>query len=235
MRKFAIATLVFFLPLQVFADDVAKDCSIRDGVTAELSTYLSNVDTVLSAIPTDNKCQPNANGKNSATASIEQAISSIVGTINNSLSLTNFFTSTRFYVGIALKTEVPPGFTRDHTSLIRSLDRIERKMEDVYARCATDLPMPAVSMKDANYSTDGKKVDAVLKDMLGNASNMLNFYRETVLGDNTEGDYSLILIPKDFETSLAKTHGPKAFECSAKKEPFFKKITDAIDKIANFQ
>lgn len=89
-------------------------------MSEELTAYIKTTDNLLSRIEEESsrkQCNANANGGNSASASIDNATSAIVGSMNESIGFSNFYTSGRFYIDIALKTEIPMGITRDHEQL----------------------------------------------------------------------------------------------------------------------
>jgi hypothetical protein len=67
-------------------------------------------------------------------------------------------------------------------------------MEMVYNRCAEDVTPTSNLSEDPTYSTVNKTLGVMLKEILRNQVDMMNFYRETVLGDATKDQYSFILV-----------------------------------------
>lgn len=101
--------------------------------------------------------------------------------MNESIGFSNFATSGRFYIGIALKTEIPAGITRDHERLGKEIERINGMIEMVHGRCAEDTVSTSNLSEDPVYNTSGKTLGTILTEVLKNQVNMMNFYRETVL------------------------------------------------------
>lgn len=66
-------------------------------------------------------------------------------------------------------------------------------METVYGQCAESIVPTTNLSEDPAYSTVNKSLGDILKKVLINQVDMMNFYRETVLGDSTEGK-SFILV-----------------------------------------
>lgn len=126
-------------------------------MSTELSTYLKTTEKLLSNIRAEaSKTSCGLNGGESSSASIEKTSSAFVGSMNEAIGFSNFATSGRFYIDLALKSEIPAGITRDHEQLGKEIDRIKNTMEIVYNICAGDLiPMSNLS-EDPVYNTTGK-------------------------------------------------------------------------------
>lgn len=103
----------------------------------------------------------------------------------------------------------------------------------VDSRCAEDITPAANLSEDSVYITSGRTLGTILTDMLKNQVNMMNFYRETVLGDKTDGKYTFILVgdSKIFESKLQESYGPKAFNNCIGKSDFFKDTKEKFDRI----
>lgn len=203
-------------------------------MSQELTEYLSTTDSLLSRIEGESAkspCNP-AEGGNSASASIDKTMSAVVGSMNESIGFSNFYTSGRFYIQIALKTEVPTAITRDHERLGKELERIQGVIELVHNQCGQDIVPSSNLSEDTVYNTSGKTLGTILKEVLKNQVDMMNLYRETVLGDQADGQ-GLILVgnPQNFVSQLQSHYGPKAFEACVKKRDFFKDVGDAFDRI----
>lgn len=197
-------------------------------MSEELAKYLSTTDNLLSRITEESAktpCNTNANGENSAMASIDRTMSAVVGSMNESIGFSNFYTSGRFYIDIALSTEVPVGITRDHTRLGKEIERIQGVIELVHSQCGEDIVPASNLSEDTMYNTSGKTLGTILKEVLENQVDMMNLYRETVLGDKPDGKtFILVGDSEAFVSKLQKNYGPKAFEACVKKTDFFKDV-----------
>ncbi len=153
--------------------------------------------------------------------------------MNEAIGFSNFYTSSRFYIGIGLKTEIPAGITRDHERLGKEIERINNAISFVHSRCAEDVVPSSNISEDSVYLTTGKTLGVILKEVLQNQVDLMNFYRETVLGDKIDDKYTFILVgnSKDFQSKLKGNYGPAAFETCVKKADFFKKIKNAFNRI----
>ncbi|HBB27630.1 TPA: hypothetical protein DCZ36_04010 [Candidatus Gracilibacteria bacterium] len=225
-----------FLITSAYAGE--NDCVIKNGMSEELAAYIKTTDSLLAGIgeeATKKQCNANANGENSASASVNKTKSAVVGSMNESIGFSNFATSGRFYIGIALKTEIPAGITRDHERLGKEIERINGMIEMVHGRCAEDTVSTSNLSEDPVYNTSGKTLGTILTEVLKNQVNMMNFYRETVLGDRTDDSYAFILVgdSKVFKSKLQKSYGPDAFEKCNKESDFFKDIKDAFGRITS--
>ncbi len=189
---------IFVLPLLVVSTYASgSDCAIKDGMSEELATYIKTTENLLSQIEKEaakKQCNTNANGENSASASVNKTMSAVVGSMNESIGFSNFATSGRFYIGIALSTEIPAGITRDHERLGKEIERINNMIERVHNRCAENTVPTSNLSEDPVYSTSGKTLGIMLTEVLKNQVDMMNFYRETVLGDKTDDKYVFILV-----------------------------------------
>ena len=168
-----------------------------NGMSEELITYLRTADALLSKIGDDTskvQCGIGTDGGNSASASAERAQSTIVGSVNERVGFSNFATSGRFFVDMALKTEIPVGISRDHEQLGRELERINSMIEIVHGRCAENTALSSNISTDTVYTTTDKTFGKILTDMLKNQVDIMNFYREIVLGDRTDNKYDFILV-----------------------------------------
>lgn len=226
----------FFFVASVYAG--GGDCAIKDGMSDELTTYLKTTENLLSRVSEEamkKQCNTNANGENSASASVDKTMSTVVGSMNESIGFSNFYTSGRFYIDIALKTEIPKGITRDHEQLGKEIERINGMIDTVHGRCAESMVPASNLSEDPVYDTSGKTLGTILKEVLKNQVDMMNFYRETVLGDAVDDKYAFILVgdPKVFISKLRGSYGPKAFESCIKKSDFFKSIKDAFGRITS--
>lgn len=217
---------------------LGSDCTIKDGMSEELATYLKTTESLLSRIGEEaakKQCNTNANGENSASASVDKTMSTVVGTMNESIGFSNFSTSGRFYIDIALKTEIPPSITRDHERLGKEIERINGMIETVHSQCAEGVVPTSNLSEDPVYNTSGKSLGTILTEVLKNQVDMMNFYRQTVLGDVTNDTYSFILVgdPKVFRSKFQKSYGPDAFGKCVEESDFFKSIKDAGKRIVN--
>lgn len=103
----------------------------------------------------------------------------------------------------------------------------------VHSRCAEDITPATNLSEDSVYTTSGRTLGTILTEMLKNQVNMMNFYRETVLGDKTDGKYVFILVgdSKVFESKLQGNYGPNAFNTCIGKSDFFKDTKEKFDRI----
>lgn len=235
-RVAAVLLLSSFLATSTYAAAASGvGCVIDKGMSEELAKYLSTTDSLLSRISEESAktpCNTHANGVNSASEGIEQTMSAVVGSMNESIGFSNFYTSGRFYINIALKTEVPMGITRDHTRLGQEIERIQGVIQIVHSQCGEDIVPTSNLSEDTVYNTSGKTLGTILTEVLKNQVNMMNLYRETVLGDKTDGQTFILVGDSDtFVSKLQKSYGPKAFEACVKKSDFFKDISSAFDRI----
>lgn len=100
------------------AATATQACSINQGLSEELTAYVATLGKLLSKIETEaTKKGCGTDGTESTSANINKTASAFVGSMNESIGFSNFTTSTRFYVGMALRTEIPPGITRGHEQL----------------------------------------------------------------------------------------------------------------------
>lgn len=233
-RMMATILLSVFSVASAYAS--GGDCAIDDGMSKELTAYIKTTENLLSRIGEEaskKQCNTNTDGGNSASVSVEKATSSVVGSMNESIGFSNFYTSGRFYIDIALKTEIPKGITRDHEQLGKEVGYISNMIDTVHSRCAENIIPTSNLSEDPAYDTSGKTLGNILTEMLQNQVNMMNFYRKTVLGDTTDDAYRFILVgnPVDFKSKLQKSYGPSAFESCTRKSDFFKNIKDAFGRI----
>lgn len=233
---FTIFLLVAFFVTSVSA--LGADCAIKDGMSEELTEYIRVTEKLLARVGEEasaKQCNANANGQNSASASVNNTKSTIVGSMNESIGFSNFSTSGRFYVDMTLKSEIPPGITRDHERLGKETEHITNLIELVHSRCAENTILETNISEDPVYSTSGKSIGTVLTEVLRNQVDMMNFYRETALGDATEGKYTFILVgnPKTFVTKMREHYGPDAISSCNSQSDFFKDVKDAFVRIYN--
>ncbi|MDP2103353.1 MAG: hypothetical protein Q8K26_00335, partial [Candidatus Gracilibacteria bacterium] len=184
--------IVTFSP-SVFAAD--SDCPTKNSTSEELTSYLQKSQTLRAKIANEAEkydCNTNNPEGNSASATVDSTQSAFVGSMNETLTFSNFFTSTRFYIDIVLKSEIPPSFKRDHEQLGREIEYTKIVYEKVYSKCAGEKIISSNLSDDPSYDTSGKTLGTVLKDLLQTEVNMLNFYRESVLGDATNDKYTFI-------------------------------------------
>lgn len=155
--------------------------------------------------------------------------------MNGAIGFSNFYTSGRFYIGIALKTEIPAGITRDHERLGKQTERINAMIDLVHSHCSEDTIATTNLSDDTVYTTIDKTYGTVLQEVLSNQIDMMNFYRETVLGDKADDKYNFILVgnPKDFISKLQSHYGPDAFESCIKKSDFMAKVKESFSRITN--
>ncbi len=194
-KIFTITVMSFFCVTSVYAG--GESCTMDNGMSEELTTYLRTADVLLTKIGDEAskvQCGIGTDGGNSASASTERVQSTIVGSINERVGFSNFATSGRFFVDMALKTEIPVGISRDHEQLGRELERINSMIEIVHGRCAENTVSSSNISTDTVYDTNGKTFGNILTDMLKNQVDMMNFYRETVLGDRTDNKYDFKLV-----------------------------------------
>jgi hypothetical protein len=194
-KIFTVIVVSFFCVTSVYAGE--EGCTMDNGMSEELITYLRTADALLSKIGDEAskvQCGIGTDGGNSASASTERAQSTIVGSINERVGFSNFATSGRFFVDMSLKTEIPVGISRDHEQLGRELERINSMIEIVHGRCAENTALSSNISTDTVYTTTDKTFGKILTDMLKNQVDMMNFYRETVLGDRTDNKYDFILV-----------------------------------------
>lgn len=180
--RIIITTLLSSLLITTVHAD-RKECAIKDGMSEELSTYIKTTEQLLARIGEEAaKKQCNTTSEeNSASASVHKTMSSVVGSMNESIGFSNFYTSGRFYIDIGLKTEIPTGITRDHEQLGKEIGKIKSTIETVYNRCAEDTVSGTNLSEDPVYDTSGKTFGTILTEVLKNQVDMMNFYRETVL------------------------------------------------------
>lgn len=57
----------------------------------------------------------------------------------------------------------------------------------MHGQCAENVIAPINLSDDPTYTTLNKSLGTILREVLINQVDMMNFYRETVLGDSTEG------------------------------------------------
>ena len=214
-----------------------EDCPIENGMSKELAAYIQTTTKLRTAIEAEawkNQCGIDANEGNGASASIEKAQSAIVGSINETIGFSNFFTSGRFYVGLALKSEIPPGITRDHEALGREMERIRNTVELVYNKCADGVISKTKLLDDPIYDTTKLSLGTIAKDMLKNHVDMMNFYRKTALADDTSGsDFKFVGNSEEFVVKLQNSYGPDALSKCTQSSDSFQGIKEAIDRISD--
>lgn len=215
-----------------------SDCPTKNSTSEELTSYLEKSQTLRSKIANEAEkyeCNTNNPEGNSASATIDNTQSAFVGSMNEALTFSNFFTSTRFYIDVVLKSEIPPNFKRDHDRLGNEIESTKAVYERVYNRCAGEKIISKNLSDDPGYDTSGKTLGWVLKDLLQTEVNMLNFYREAVLGDATNDKYTFILVGDNaaFKEKLRKNYGPDAFEACTKETNYWEQITESFGRITS--
>lgn len=128
--------------------------------------------------------------------------------MNSALGFSNFATAGRFYIDVALRTEIPPAITRDHRKLASELDKIREAIDIVYNRCSNNTIVDKNFIDEKIYQTKGKTTGSILQELLINQVNMMNMYRSVVLGD-TLSNSSFLLVGDNasFEASMRKNYG----------------------------
>lgn len=209
----------------------AGACVIESAPSVELGAYLVNTETVLQGVldKAVNTCPTDSLG-----SSADKLQSALVGTLNSSIGFSNFVTATRFYV-MGLGTEVPPQLDRDHASLGRSLEQIRDAMTIVYERCSENTPIYE-NFLPSGYETKNKTAGNILRELLTNQVDMMNFYRATVLGD-TIPDTSFILVGDSgtFKSDMVSHYGPGAngdYGQCLQKTSVFQDLKTAIKRIS---
>lgn len=229
-------TLIITCSSPVFA--AGWPCPTKNSTSEELTSYLQKSQTLrakLSAEAEKYECNTLNPEGNSASATIDNTQSVFVGSMNETLTFSNFFTSTRFYIDVVLKSEIPPSFKRDHDRLGSEIEYTKTAYEQVYNRCAGEKVLSKNLSDDPSYDTSGKTLGTVLKDLLQTEVNMLNFYREAVLWDATNDKYTFILVGDNatFKEKLRKNYGPDAFEACTKETNYWEQIKEQWAIIVN--
>lgn len=105
-------------------------------------------------------------------------------------------------------------------------------MELVYDRCGENTVSSTNLSEDPQYSTTGKSFATILREVLQNQVDMMNFYRATVLGDNTTGQkFILVGNSDDFVSQVQSHYGPQAFgECNGSSD-FFAGVQKSFGRI----
>jgi hypothetical protein len=213
-----------------------QDCSIKNGMSPELLAYIKTTEKLLGRIvdaSAKSQCGLSSS-EGGASAMADKTLSAVVGSMNESIGFSNFYTSGRFYVDLAIKTEIPVGITRDHEQLGKEIENIKSIMERVYGRCADSQVVTTNISDDPVYDTSGKTLGQILKNVLQNQVNMMNFYRQTVLGDSTEWqEFILVGNSKKFVSDFESHYGPQAFNACVGKSDFFKDTKDKFDTITS--
>lgn len=231
-----LRSIPFILIMSVFAVDSAfsaEACVIKSGMSKELSTYLRTVDALRARLETEAvKKQCGSNGSESASTKSSKTTSAIIGSMNESIGFSNFYTSGRFYVDLALESEIPFGITRDHEQLGKEIGLIKNTIEIVHSQCAEDTILDNNLSDDPLYNTSGKTFGVVLREVLQNQIEMMNFYRATVLGDDTsESTFILVGDSAKFRSDFVSHYGPDAYGRCNGESDFFKNIKEAFGRI----
>ncbi len=138
MKRFALALLVTVPVWGGFSSAGAESCVIREAPAPALKEYLKGVDHIISEavrIGTAANCQNREDGKRTATADVDKAQSSVMGSVNKSLSSVNVMTSFRFTVNLIRRTELPAAIRRDHAQLDKRQRSLMMSVDSVAASC----------------------------------------------------------------------------------------------------
>ncbi|MFZ3233664.1 MAG: hypothetical protein WA194_09380 [Patescibacteria group bacterium] len=158
-----------------------------------------------------------------------------MGSVNRSLKTTNVMTSFRFTVDLIRRTELPAGIRRDHALLDQRQRKLIAAIDSLAANCGSDLVFDTEVSPFPTYVTKNAKIGDVLQDLLSNHTDVMNVYREAVLGDEPGSQPSLTFAPDGFVASVKADYGPKAIAtCNTTGEgTFFEKMSAAITRIGN--
>lgn len=184
MKRFVLAILVAAPVWGGFSSAWAESCVIREAPAPTLREYLKGVDAIISEavrVGGSASCQDRGDGKRTATADVDKAQSSVMGSVNKSLSSVNVMTSFRFTVNLIRRTELPAAIRRDHAQLDGRQRSLMMTMDTVSASCGLEETFSSNVSPFATYSTQGRTVEEVLKDVLSSHVLAMNLYREAVL------------------------------------------------------
>lgn len=216
----------------------ADSCSIKEAPDPTLQEYLKGVDKLVTdvlQVTSGKTCQDSASGNRTATADVDKAQSSVMGSVNKALKTDNVLTSFRFTVDLIKRTELPAGIRRDASQLDRRQRSLISAIDSVSTNCGSETVLPKDLSPFPPYSTKDKKAGDVLSEALTNHVKVMELYREAVLGDEPVTVNDLVLVPKDFTAKIKGAYGPKAIaSCNTSGEgTFFDKVKDAINRIGN--
>lgn len=215
----------------------AGSCSIKDAPDKAVQDYVKGVDKMISEamrVSGNATCQ-DPSGNRTATSDADKAQSSVMGSVNRSLKTTNVMTSFRFTVDLIRRTELPAGIRRDHSLLDQRQKKLIAAIDSVASNCGSDVVFDTEVSPFPSYVTKNAKVGDVLQDLLSNHTDVMNVYREAVLGDEPGSQPTLTFAPDGFVSSVKADYGPKAIAaCNTTGEgTFFEKMKQAVDRIGN--
>lgn len=238
MKKIASILVIAVSALSGISNAWAAGCAIKEAPSPALRNYIKGLDNLISEavrLGGTGNCNSNAEGNRNATSDVDKAQSSVMGSVNKSLNTSNVVTSFRYTVNLVRRTELPAGIRRDSSLLDQRQRTLIAAIDSTASSCGSDVVFDSEVSPFPPYSTKGKKVGDVLADALSNHTNVMEAYREAVLGDEPVTVTDLSLVPPGFIDSLKDAYGPKAMEaCNTSGEgTFFEKMKQAIDRIGN--
>lgn len=236
-KLFPILALAISVSTGFSSTWAAGSCSIKEAPDPAVQEYLKGVDKVISEamrVGSDSTCE-SPSGNRTATADVDKAQSSVVSSVNRSLSTSNVVTSFRYTVDLVTRSELPPGIRRDHSLLDQRQRKLIAAIDSLAASCASDKLFDTEISPFPTYVTKGQKVGDVMQSLLSNHTDVMNVYREAVLGEEPGSAPELTFAPASFIATVKKAYGPSALAaCNTSGEgTFFEKMKQAIDRIGN--
>ncbi len=239
-RFIALAAItVSTMPSDAFA--AGGSCEIKNAPSAEVKAYLKGVNEFAGAVRkkiSGARCDGMTDAENGgATADVESGANRALASVNRALTAENVFTSFRFTADLIRRTELPPAIRRDYSVLSSRQKTIDALFGPTFGNCANELVLDeniaAFSMTD----TTGAKLGDVLESFLQNHVNVMEAYREAVIGNpSTVTDLPFVPGGRDaFVAGLERAYGPSAVEVCNASDPksFYATVTEAVNRIGN--
>lgn len=184
MNKFSALLVIALSASTGFSSALAAGtCSIREAPDPAVQEYLKGVDKVISEAMRagGNSTCESPSGNRTATADADKAQSSVVSSVNRSLTTSNVVTSFRYTVDLVTRSELPPGIRRDHALLDQRQRKLIAAIDALASACGSETLFDAEASPFPSYVTKGRKTGEILQSLLSNHTDVMNVYREAVL------------------------------------------------------
>lgn len=237
-----ITFLICIIPNYTFADWA---CLIKDSSAEFLLEYIKNNKTVINNISKEatnkkNKDENNSKWKwlldtqiDNASKSFNKAVNSTVSIFNEMFNFEWFFSYFDYFAIFPIINDVPYQVRRDY----KLLDNEDKWLVEYVKRIDISW-VSDVIVKDAcnwvskNCDLNNKTVKNIIWELIQNNDKILDLYRLTVMWDEKDFEWKLILVDNNFVLDIWKYYWTDSISaCNSEKWWFYDTIVTKIENI----
>ncbi|MCD5380350.1 hypothetical protein LR004_00325 [Candidatus Gracilibacteria bacterium] len=225
MKKifYILATLltISFFTNSSFADECSNSCLIQDAPADVLQEYIDNNRAIISNISSQLETQ------NSGNIVKQKSIK-----IYNSITNWSTFSTGIDFLKIQLSGEIPAPVKRDLELLKKEGENLAKFLKNMILQSSDNSIIDNACNGIQNCQLSGNAGDIVGR-LIENHSNVLEFYKLSLLGKQSSFKGSFILADANFKSELNNNYNTYTLtDCSQCEGEFDKKIKEAITAIS---